>query len=173
MSVRPILLWPDPRLAQPCAAAWGSEGLSTLIEDLLETIYAAPGYAAPGRGNAAPQIGAMRWVFVMAVGWRMGAPSPIGLIDPKITWANAERAVAAEGCLSIPGVTAEVARPVRVRIVGRNREGEAVDLALSDAAARCAQHEIDHLDGQRTFDRLAAAPRAALAAVYAASRTAS
>lgn len=164
MPVLPILHWPDPRLAQTCAplGAVTSE-VRALAADMLETMY-----AAPGRGLAAPQVGAMLRLFVMDVAWKDGPADPMVLIDPEVLWLSDERAVGPEGCLSIPGVVAEVERSRALRLRWTGLDGVRVEALLEGFAAVCAQHELDHLDGIVTLDRLSPDARAtALAGVLA------
>ena len=144
MSLRPILRWPDPRLSQPCGPAVPGPELDALIRDMFETMY-----DAPGRGLAGPQVGAMLRVFVMDAGWKDGEMTPRACINPRILWMSEETAVGPEGCLSIPGVTAQ-------------------EVDLHGAEAIVAQHEYDHLDGLVHFDRLEPETRAALMADYGA-----
>lgn len=161
MSLRPILRWPDPRLARPCAPVTDLEAARALIADLFETMY-----DAPGRGLAAPQVGAMLRVFVMDAGWKSGEKTPRACIDPHVISASDATAMGEEGCLSVPGVTAQVERPVGIVLGYRDEAGEAQQVALEGAEARVAQHELDHLDGVMHFDRLGAAARDALLAEY-------
>jgi len=162
MALREILRWPDPRLSQPCAPV---ERITPrhrkLAADMLDTMY-----AAPGRGLAAPQVGVMERLFVMDVTWKEGTRAPGVFINPRITWADEETSLVGEGCLSIPGVTAEVERPVAIRLAWRDLDGAAHEELLTGAAARCAQHEADHLDGLVHFDRISAEQRAVLEGAY-------
>lgn len=160
MSVLPILTWPDPRLSQPCAPVGAvDDGLKALAADLAETMY-----AARGRGLAAPQVGAMRRLFVMDIGWKTGRAELRLFLDPVIEDRSAETAVDTEGCLSIPGVLAPVSRHERIVLGWRDLQGLACRAAFDGFAARCIQHEVDHLDGIVTFDRLPADLRARLEA---------
>jgi len=161
VSVRPILHWPDPRLAQVCAPL-GDAPAEALVADLFDTMY-----AAPGRGLAAPQIGVLARVFVMDCGWKEGTKTPRACIDPEIVWTSDEVAVTGEGCLSIPGVTAEVTRPAAITLRYRTLTGETVEERLTGFEAICAQHEFDHLNGIVTFDRLTPKARAEAEAAYA------
>lgn len=164
MTVLEVLRWPDPRLSQVCAQVGGvTEAVRLLAADMLETMY-----AAPGRGLAAPQVGAMVRLFVMDVTWKEGAPDPLVMLDPVIEWASKEMATGPEGCLSIPGITAEMTRPARVRMRWTGLDGETHVQTFDGFAARCTQHELDHLDGIVTFDRVTPEMRAALEAEYAA-----
>jgi peptide deformylase len=164
MSVLPILRWPDPRLADTCAPVDGiTPEIETLAADMLETMY-----AAPGRGLAGPQVGAMLRLFVMDTGWKEGRPDPIVCINPMLQEVSEDRAVASEGCLSIPGVSAEISRPARVQMIWTGLNGGRFVQGFDGFAAACVQHELDHLDGVVTFDHLDAETRAALIAEYEA-----
>ena len=162
MSVLEILRWPDPRLTETCApVAEITPQIETLAADMLETMY-----AAPGRGLAAPQVGAMVRMFVMDVGWKEGKSDPLVCINPMFQEVGEERATMDEGCLSIPGVTAAVNRPSQVQMVWTGINGARYVQSFEGFAAACAQHELDHLDGVVTFDHLDADTRAALMAEY-------
>ncbi len=162
MSVRPILKWPDARLAQTCAPVAEITGdVRTLVEDMLETMY-----DAPGRGLAAPQIGVMLRVFVMDPTWKDGDRSPIVCINPKITDTGAATEEGPEACLSIPGISAQVTRPTTIRLAWTDLNGARQEQDLTGFAALCAQHELDHLNGMVTLDRVDADQRAALVAQY-------
>lgn len=167
MTARPILLWPDPRLAQVCAAvgADAPADLEDLVGDMFQTMY-----EANGRGLAAPQIGVMRRIFVMDTGWKAGGMQPMVCIDPEILEQSQSTGVMTEGCLSIPGVTAEVTRPEAITLAYTDLSGAPTEARLTGAEARCAQHELDHLDGKVHFDRLEPPRRAALEQAYAALR---
>jgi peptide deformylase len=129
---------------------------------MLETMY-----AAPGRGLAGPQVGVLRRIFVMDVAWKDGDPEPMVFLDPEIVWRSAELRKATEGCLSIPGVTAEVERAAEIEVTWRDLDGARHVRRFEGFAAICIQHETDHLDGLVTFDRVAPEARAALEAAYA------
>ena len=163
MSVLEILRWPDPRLSTVCAPVADVAAVQGLIDDMFETMY-----AAPGRGLAAPQVGVLARLFVMDVGWKDGAKSPVVCINPEIVEASEAVVSGSEGCLSIPGISADVTRPARITLRYLDRDGQAQVAPLDGFAAKCAQHELDHLDGLVTFDRLAADERSALIAQYEA-----
>ncbi|WP_417724478.1 peptide deformylase [Salipiger sp.] len=165
MSLREILLWPDTRLKRPCAPVEDVAAVGALVSDLFETMY-----AAPGRGLAAPQVGAMVRVFVMDAGWKDGEMTPLALINPRLLAASEETAVGGEGCLSIPGVTVPVRRATRVRMGFTDMTGAAQERDFEGAEAIVAQHEYDHLDGLVHFDRLDPDAAAALMADYDALR---
>lgn len=111
---------------------------------------------ALGVGLAAPQLGISQRLLV----YRVGRDAPlIALVNPEIDWAGEERETMEEGCLSIPGVTVDVERPVHVRVRARDEHGEERLVEASGLEARVAQHEIDHLDGVLIFDRVPRAQR--------------
>ncbi len=104
MSLRPILKWPDDRLSAVCELIDRiTRETVALAEDMLETMY-----AAPGRGLAAPQVGVLSRLFVMDVAWKDGERTPQVFVNPEIAWAGEKMAVTSEGCLSIPGVSVDV-----------------------------------------------------------------
>lgn len=163
MSVLPILLWPDPRLSQPCAAVpQVTDETRALAQDMLETMY-----DAQGRGLAGPQVGAMQRIFVMDAAWKEGAPEPQVMINPTIMARDAKRAVMEEACLSIPGVSTALDRPAAVTVQWTSETGEIHMNDFDGPEARIIQHEMDHLDGCVTLDHLSASDRAALLEGYA------
>ncbi|OIQ28646.1 MAG: peptide deformylase [Alphaproteobacteria bacterium MedPE-SWcel] len=166
MTTRPIVTWPDPRLATCCDAVGADEDLSALIGDMLDTMY-----AAPGRGLAAPQVGVLKRLFVMDVAWVDGPRTPVVMINPEILWRSDEIASGAEGCLSIPGVTTEISRPAQLRVRWQDREGVSREQEFDGFAARCIQHEYDHLDGRITFDHLPDEARMGAETDYLAARS--
>lgn len=164
MSVLPIVQWPDPRLTETCAPVEAiTPEIEKLAADMLETMY-----AAPGRGLAGPQVGAMVRLFVMDAGWKEGKPDPVVCINPMLMEVSEERVSNSEGCLSIPGVSATISRPAQVQMVWTGLNGGRYVQSFSGFAAACVQHEIDHLDGIITFDHLDAEQRARVEAEYAA-----
>ena len=180
MSVLPILTWPDPRLSQRCAPvrSLGKPMVETppeppigtppettaLITNLFDTMY-----AASGRGLAAPQVGVLQRIFVMDCGWKDDDPTPKICINPEILQASEVTSTRLEGCLSLPGVTADVIRPAQITLRSVDLQGRTQDWDLTGFEATCAQHELDHLDGVITFDRVDQATRAALEARYSAA----
>ena len=164
MSERPILRWPDPRLSEICAPVGDiTAEVRGLAADMLETMY-----AAPGRGLAGPQVGVMQRIFVMDAGWKTGKPTPVVAVDPVIEAASTVLFSSAEGCLSIPGVSATIARPEAITLSFTDLEGTRVTRELTGFEALCAQHEIDHLNGIVTLDHLAPEERARVLREYAA-----
>lgn len=151
MTLRPILLHPDPRLRKPCEpVAAVTPDLVALADDMLATMYDAPGI-----GLAAPQIGVNRRLIVMdCVKDPQAAPRPLVLFNPEILWSSEERSTYEEGCLSIPDHYAEVERPAEVRVRWLDREGRVQEEQFAGLWATCVQHEIDHLDGRLFIDYL-------------------
>lgn len=164
MSKLEILKWPDPRLAQPCAPAEISAETRVLAGDMLETMY-----GAPGRGLAAPQVGQTLRLFVMDTTWKDAAPSPMIFFNPEITASNGTPVESAEGCLSIPGLSVPVARAPEITLAWQDSTGAPQTASFTGFAASCIQHEMDHLDGIVTLDRVDPAARAALVAAYEAA----
>ena len=149
--IRPILIHPDPRLKKVCepVAAITPE-IGKLAEDMLETMYDAPGV-----GLAAPQIGVTKRLIVMdCVKGEGEAPRPLVLFNPEITWASEELSTYEEGCLSIPDQYAEVQRPALVRVSWTALDGTTQEEEFSGLWATCVQHEIDHLNGKLFIDYL-------------------
>ncbi len=160
--IRPIVLWPDPVLSTVCAPVPViDDDVRRLAADMLETMY-----AAPGRGLAAPQVGVALRLFVMDTAWKTGDPAPVVMVNPEIVGAGDSRATGTEGCLSIPGVTADVERAETVTMRWTTLEGDAREEELTGFDAICAQHEFDHLNGIVTFDRVTPEVRLELEAVY-------
>lgn len=155
MTVRPILIHPDPRLRKPAARVEAvDDGVRALAADMLATMYDAPGI-----GLAAPQIGVMRQVFVMDCGASEDAPEPMALINPEILWQSEQTQIAEEGCLSLPEIYDDVTRPARVWVRWLDLDGRTLEREFADRAAVCVQHEIDHLRGRLFIDYLSGVRR--------------
>jgi peptide deformylase len=143
MAILPIRIWGDPILKKRAVAVDRiTSEERKLIADMIDTMD-----AADGAGLAAPQVGVAKRIFVFRRGDDVHA-----LINPKIIKREGGQKVGSEGCLSIPGVQAKVARTARVTVTGRNEKGKIVELDCEDGdeqgrAATCVQHELDHLDG--------------------------
>ena len=151
MSIRPILIHPDPRLKKVAAPIEGlTDQLKKLAEDMLETMYDAPGI-----GLAAPQIGVSKRLIVMdCVKDEDADPEPMIMFNPEVVWTSETRAVYDEGCLSIPDQYAEVERPAEVAVKWMDIEGAEREVKMDALWATCVQHEIDHLDGILFIDHL-------------------
>ena len=152
MPLRTILTLPDPRLRLAGAPVPEvDDGVRALMDDLLETMYAAPGV-----GLAAIQIAVQKRVIVLDVAKRAdeAAPEPLCLANPEILWVSEELSTYQEGCLSIPDVFEDVERPTRARARYLDRDGRAQELEADGILATCLQHEIDHLNGVLFIDHL-------------------
>lgn len=151
MRRRNILIHPDPRLktvADPVATV--DKDLRQLADDMLETMYDAPGI-----GLAAPQVGVLQRLLVMdCVKDEDATPEPMVLVNPKIIAASEETNVYDEGCLSIPDQYAEVTRPAVVTVEWLDLGGKTVQQEFDGLWATCVQHEIDHLNGKLFIDYL-------------------
>jgi peptide deformylase len=151
MAIREILTVPDPVLKQVSAPVEGgvSEELRALMDDMLETMYAAPGI-----GLAAIQVGVAKRVIVMDLAGEDEEPQPRFFVNPEILWRSEETIECEEGCLSIPEVFDKVERPTKVRVRYLNREGEEIEEEAEGLYAVCIQHEMDHLEGIVFIDHL-------------------
>ena len=151
MTIRPILIHPDPRLKKVAAPVEQiTPELRQLGEDMLKTMYDAPGI-----GLAGPQVGVLKRVIVMdCVKDPEEEPQPMILFNPEITWASEDLATYEEGCLSIPEQYAEITRPAEVRARWIAPDGSAREDHFTGLWATCVQHEIDHLDGKLFIDYL-------------------
>ncbi|KUF11040.1 peptide deformylase [Pseudoponticoccus marisrubri] len=148
---RPIILHPDPRLKKVCPPVDDlSDDLRVLADDMLETMYDAPGI-----GLAAPQIGVLSRLIVLdCVKADEAAPRPLVMFNPRIVSASDEMNVYEEGCLSIPDQYADVERPAEVEVEWLDRNGALQREGFDGLWATCVQHEIDHLDGKLFIDYL-------------------
>jgi peptide deformylase len=150
MAMREILVVPDPRLktvSKPVETV--DDGLRALMDDMLETMYAAPGI-----GLAAIQVGEPVRVIVMDLDHRDGERHPRHFVNPEILWASEETLPYEEGCLSVPEIFDEVERPAQVRLRYINYDGETIEEDAEGLFAVCIQHEMDHLDGVLFIDHL-------------------
>jgi peptide deformylase len=150
MALRDIIIVPDKRLKQVSKPATVvDDGLRALLDDMLETMYAAPGI-----GLAAIQVGEPVRAIVMDLDHKDGDRNPRHFINPEILWASEETQPYEEGCLSVPEIYDEVERPARVRLRYLNYQGETVEEEAEGVFAVCIQHEMDHLDGVLFIDHL-------------------
>jgi peptide deformylase len=150
MALRRILVAPDPRLlvkARPVAKV--DAGVRRLMDDMLETMY-----AAPGLGLAAPQIAEAVRVIVVDVAKDGDQPAPMQLANPEIVWASEQLATREEGCLSFPDQFAEVDRPAEVKVRYLDRDNEIREIHADGLLAVCLQHEMDHLQGVLFVDHI-------------------
>jgi len=147
MAILEILHFPDARLrnvAKPVAQV--DDSVRKLIDDMLETMYEAPGI-----GLAATQVNQPRRVIVVDISEERN--QPLALVNPEILEKHGEEQME-EGCLSVPGVYEPVQRAERVRVRALDRDGGAIDMEADGLLAVCIQHEIDHLDGKLFVDYL-------------------
>ncbi|MDQ6780311.1 MAG: peptide deformylase [Candidatus Eremiobacteraeota bacterium] len=146
--VRRILTDPDPLLRKVAKKVSALELrmplVQQLIDDMIETMYAAPGI-----GLAAPQIGVSKRIIIVDVG---DEHNPIALINPVLTAFVGEQS-ASEGCLSIPGKVGDVTRAERCVVTALDRHGKRTTMDAEALFARCLQHEVDHLDGILITDK--------------------
>ncbi len=150
MTKRDIIIIPDPVLREVCEpVAKVDDSVRALADDMLETMYEAPGI-----GLAASQIGILQRLFVLDVAKEDEPKNPIVFINPKIVWSSEETSVYQEGCLSIPEYYEDVERPARVKVQFQNREGSDQEMEADGLLATCIQHELDHLNGKLFIDYL-------------------
>jgi peptide deformylase len=147
MTIRPIIRYPDPRLALPAQPVTAFDGaLRDLAGDLIETMHAAPGI-----GITAPHIGIPLRVVVLDLDAIDGART---YVNPEITSASPEMILHQEGSVSMPGVNDDIKRHVRVRISYRDLDGNPQTEESEGLRAVCHQHEIDQLNGLFWIKRL-------------------
>jgi peptide deformylase len=152
------------QVSAPVAAV--GDDLRRLMDDMLETMYDAPGI-----GLAAIQVGVPQRVIVMDLARGEEPPAPRYFVNPEILWASDETAPYEEGCLSVPEIYDEVERPARVRLRYLGYDGKAVEEEAEGVFAVCIQHEMDHLDGILFIDHLSRLKRErAIAKVKKAAR---
>jgi len=149
VTIQPIRVWGDPVLrGRATEVTTFDNALRSLIVDLFETMYDAPGV-----GLAAPQIGVDLQVFVYDVDGVVGH-----VVNPSLT-VSAESQRGSEGCLSVPGLRYERRRARHAQVTGFDQDGAPVYAAATGLLARCFQHETDHLDGEIYVDGLARADK--------------
>jgi len=150
MSIREIITVPDPLLrevSQPVESM--DETIAVLLDDMLETMYDAPGI-----GLAAIQVGVPRRVVVLDVNEDDDERRPICMLNPEIVAREGELTPFEEGCLSIPEVRVEVERPSICTVRYIDRQGTPQELTADGLLAKAIQHEVDHLDGKLIIDHL-------------------
>ena len=150
MSQRKIVIEPDPILRKK------SENLETvddqlrgLLDDMLETMYSAPGI-----GLAAVQVGILKRAIVIDVSRDKEKKNPFFLINPEIIYKSKNTSIHEEGCLSLPGYFAEIERPAECQVKYIDYHGEKKEIKASGLLSTCIQHEIDHLNGVLFIDYL-------------------
>ena len=161
MALKEILTEPNKLLrAKSLAVEKVDEDLQKLMNDMLETMYAAPGI-----GLAAIQVGVPKRVIVLDIGWRNKLESandekqvvrknPMCFVNPEIIVKSPNNSTYEEGCLSVPGQFAGIERPDKCRIKYLDYYGQPKELMAKDMLATCIQHEMDHLEGILFIDHL-------------------
>jgi peptide deformylase len=150
MALRDILILPDKRLrsvSKPVVEI--SDEIRTLVADMFETMYEAPGI-----GLAAIQVGVPLRVVVMDLSKREAEAEPKVFINPEITGSSDEKTLYEEGCLSIPDIHEDVERPARVKIRYLDLDGKPQEADAEGLFATCIQHEVDHLNGVLFIDHI-------------------
>jgi peptide deformylase len=147
--IRPILRYGSNVLHQPASPVGEiTPEIHQLVDDMIQTMYAAPGI-----GLAAPQIGVPLRIFVADISVGRNPGDLLTFINPTFVERDGMQ-LEEEGCLSVPGFNATVARPSRAIVTGLDRSGREVTVEGTGLLARCFQHEMDHLDGTLFVDRL-------------------
>jgi peptide deformylase len=163
MALRPILIAPDPRLKEVSTpVSEVTDETRRLMDDMLETMYAAPGI-----GLAAIQVGVPKRVIVMDLGKsenpdaddeddkdKPPVRNPRYFVNPEIIWASDEKVMCEEGCLSVPDLYEQVERPARVKVRFLDYHGKHQEIDCEGMLAVCIQHEMDHLEGILFVDHL-------------------
>ncbi|MGH6665153.1 MAG: peptide deformylase [Pseudolabrys sp.] len=148
MALRDILILPDKKLrlkSEPVKAF--DKTLRALIDDMFETMYAAPGI-----GLAAIQIGVLQRVVTMDLAKKDEPKAPLIFINPEVIWKSDDKATYEEGCLSIPEYYEEVERPSKVKVKYLDPNGKPQEIEAEGLLATCLQHEIDHTNGVLFID---------------------
>ena len=147
--IRPILRYGDSPLHDPAApVADITAEIQQLIDDMIDTMYAAPGI-----GLAAPQVGVPLRVFVADISAGHNLADLLAFVNPAFVERTGTQREE-EGCLSVPGFNATITRPTRVVLKGLARDGSAQTVEATGLLARCFEHEMDHLDGRLFVDHL-------------------
>jgi len=155
MAKLDIIIAPDPRLKVKCKpVAKVDAKVARLMDDMLETMYAAPGI-----GLAAPQVGVAQRVIVLDVAREDEKPAPLRMANPELIWVSDEDTTYNEGCLSLPEHYADVVRPKAIRVRYLDHQNEIRELEAEGLLATCIQHEMDHLDGILFVDHITALKR--------------
>jgi peptide deformylase len=144
-----IVKYGDPVLTQRAEQVNEfDDNLRKLVDNMFETMYGAPGV-----GLAAPQVGALKRLFVMDCSSGRNKKQKVVLINPVIETEEGEQ-IGEEGCLSFPGIYVQVKRPQRLVVRAQDIDGSAITMDVMDLEARCVSHETDHLDGELFIEYL-------------------
>ncbi len=155
MAILPIITAPDPRLKVKAKAVERvDDEIRKLMDDMLETMYLAPGI-----GLAAPQVGVARRVLVVDVAGEDEKRAPLKIANPEILWRSEELATYSEGCLSLPEHYADVSRSAEIKLRYLDYENEIRELHATGLLATCIQHEMDHLEGVLFVDHISTLKR--------------
>ena len=150
MALRQILTEPNQTLREKSLPIETiDEDIKTLMDDMLETMYAAPGI-----GLAAIQVGVPKRVIVLDIDQKEGEKNPIFFINPEIVEKSETNSTYEEGCLSVPGQFAEIDRPAKCHIKYLDCNGQKQEIKAEGMLATCIQHEMDHLEGILFIDHL-------------------
>jgi peptide deformylase len=155
MARLPIVIAPHQILktkAKPVETI--DDSVRQLLDDMLETMYAAPGI-----GLSANQVGVLKRIVVLDVARENEPLQPLKLINPEIVWQSEATGIYNEGCLSIPELYADVERPAEIKFRFLDPAGKKQEMAATGLLATCVQHEIDHLNGVLFIDHLSALKR--------------
>jgi peptide deformylase len=150
MALRDIIVLPDKRLrlvSEPVKAV--DKDLRTLVDDMLETMYEAPGV-----GLAAIQVAVPRRVITVDTAKKDEPQNPQVFLNPEIVWSSEEKRVYEEGCLSIPEYYEDVERPAQVKVRYMDLDGKAKEVEADGLLATVLQHEIDHINGVLFIDHI-------------------
>jgi len=155
LAILPIIIAPDRRLKLKCKPVDRvDDAIATLMTDMLETMYAAPGI-----GLAAPQVGVPTRVIVIDNAGRDELSAPIKMANPELISVSEELWIHEEGCLSLPEYYADVERPLHIHMRYLDENNQTQELEADELLATCIQHEIDHLSGTLFVDHISALKR--------------
>ena len=150
MALKQILTEPNAVLRQKSVPVDKvDENIQRLMDDMLETMYAAPGI-----GLAAIQVGVPKRIIVLDISYKEGQKNPIFIINPEIIKKSETKSTYEEGCLSVPGQFAEIDRPDKCQIKFLDYYGQPKEIQAEGMLATCIQHEMDHLEGILFIDYL-------------------
>ncbi len=148
MAILPVLTFPNPVLRETCVEAVpGTDEIAKLADDMLETMYIAPGI-----GLAAPQVGVCVKMIIVDIMGPSGDSDPHILLNPEILQADEEITAFEEGCLSLPELKVHIERPRMVKVRFQDLGGEHRGMLAEDLLAVAVQHEMDHLEGRLILD---------------------
>lgn len=155
MAKRDIIIAPDPRLKKVCATVDVVDpDIATLMSDMLETMYAAPGV-----GLAAPQVGVAKRIIVVDAARGDDPPNPYQIVNPEIVWSSDQSKTHEEGCLSLPTYYEDVVRPDRIRVKYVDETNTEQELEAGGLLSVVIQHEMDHLNGVLFVDHVSGLKR--------------